>query len=464
MRYFGWLAERHDKFALQLHGAQPPMMYQDGQVVLFNSCRFWRRVAKKTSRSLISSRAGPLARERRQTDLSRSVEIGLILLMGWTAPRTASSVPRWLSLRAPSGREPSVGKSIIDTSSVTRVGLDLAKRVFRIHAVDATGSIVIARSVNRRTLLKFFDALPRCVVAMEACSSAHHWGRQLLELGFAVRLIPPAHVKPYVRRNKNDAADAAAICEAAERQGQRFVPVRSVENQAALMRHRARELMVGQRTAALNALRGHLSEIGVVAAQGVQNAYALKEMAAEGFDENGEIVVPDCVRLALAPLVRQIDGLDEAIEAIDRELEASARTDEAARRLMTIPGVGPVTATALLATIQDFAAFSSGREFAAFVGLTPREHSSGGKPRLGRITKMGDRYLRKLLVVGACSALGARKGHNDALRRWASGMLERKTVKYKFKLTAVALANKLARIVYALATKGGHYDDRPVAA
>ena len=357
-----------------------------------------------------------------------------------------------------------MGKSIINTSSITRIGLDLAKRVLRIHAVDATGFVVIARSVNRRTLLKFFDMLPRCVVAMEACSSAHHWGRQLLERGFAVKLIPPAHVKPYVRRNKNDAADAAAICEAAGRPGQRFVPVRSVENQAALMRHRARELMVGQRTAALNALRAHLSEIGVVAAQGVQNAYALREMAAEGFDENGEIVVPDGVRVALRPLIDQIDALDEAIEAIDRELEASAKTDGAARRLMTIPGVGPVTASALLATIQDFAAFSSGREFAAFLGLTPREHSTGGKPRLGRITKMGDRYLRKLLVQGACSALGHRKGHNDALRRWASGMLERKTVKYKFKLTAVALANKLARIVYALATKGGHYDDRPVAA
>jgi transposase len=357
-----------------------------------------------------------------------------------------------------------VGKSIIDTSSVTRVGLDLAKRVFRIHAVDATGSVVIARSVNRRTLLKFFDALPRCVVAMEACSSAHHWGRQLLEFGFTVRLIPPAHVKPYVRRSKNDAADAAAICEAAGRPGQRFVPVRSVENQAALMRHRVRELLVGQRTAALNALRGHLGEIGVVAAQGAQNAYALKELVDEGFDENGEFVVPDCVRLALAPLVRQIDALDEAIEAIDKELEASAKADETARRLMTIPGVGPVTVSALLATVQDFGAFSSGREFAAFLGLTPREHSSGGKPRLGHITKMGDRYLRKLLVVGACSVLGHRKGHSDALRRWASGMLERKTAKYKFKLTAVALANKLARIVYALATKGGQYNDRPVAA
>jgi transposase len=259
-----------------------------------------------------------------------------------------------------------MGKSIIDTSSVTRVGLDLAKRVFRIHAVDATGSVVIARSINRRTLLKFFDELPRCAVAMEACSSAHYWGRQLLKLGFAVKLIPPAHVKPYVRRNKNDAADAAAICEAAGRPGQRFVPVRSVENQAALMRHRSRELMVGQRTAALNALRGHLSEIGVVAAQGVQNAYVLKRLACDGIDDDGEIVVLDCVRVALLPHVRQIDALDEAI---DRTLEASARTDETARRLMTIPGIGPVTTMALLATIQDFAAFSSGREFAAFLGL-----------------------------------------------------------------------------------------------
>ena len=356
-----------------------------------------------------------------------------------------------------------MGKSIIDTSGVTRVGLDLAKRVFHVHAVDATGKVVIARSVNRRTLLKFFDALPRCVVAMEACSSAHHRGRQLQAFGFTVKLIPPAHVKPYVRRNKNDAADAAAICEAEGRPGQRFVPVRSVENQAALMRHRVRELMVGQRTAALNALRGHLSEIGVVAAQGVPNAYALKELVDGGVDENGEIVVPD-VRLALAPLVRQIDALDEAIEAIDRELEASAKADETARpaddhsrdrpgHRLGPPGDGP----GLRRLFQR-------REFAAFLGLTPREHSSGGKPRFGRITKMGDRYLRKLsLVVGACSALGHRKGHNDALRRWASGMLERKTVKYKFKLTAVALANKLARIVYALA-KGGHYDDRPVAA
>ena len=185
--------------------------------------------------------------------------------------------------------------------------------------------------------------------------------------------------------------------------------MRSVENQAALMRHRARELMVGQRTAALNAMRGHLSEIGVVAAQGVQNAYALKRLACDGVDDDGEIVVPDCVRLALLPLVRQIDALDEAIEAIEQELEASARTDETARRLMTIPGIGPITASALLATVQDFAAFSSGREFAAFLGLTPRSIPAR-QTRLGRITKMGDRYLRKLLVVGACSAPAPAKG------------------------------------------------------
>ena len=206
-------------------------------------------------------------------------------------------------------------------------------------------------------------------------------------LGFEVKLIPPAHVKPYVRRNKNDAADAAAICEAAGRPGQRFVPVRSIDNQAELMRHRTRELLAGQRTAALNALRGHMAEIGLVAPQGAQHAYDLKRLAVDGFDEYGEVVVPDCVRVALRPLVSQIEALDEAIGAIDKEIAMSVKADETAKRLMTIPGVGPVTASAIMATIQDFAAFSSGREFAAFLGLT-RENirpaasrGSGGSPR-----------------------------------------------------------------------------------
>src|SRR3984957_11540290 len=219
--------------------------------------------------------------------------------------------------------------------------------------------------------------------SIEACSSAHHWGRAPIELGHEVRL----------------------------------------------MRHRARELLAGQRTAALNALRGHLAEIGLIAPQGAQHAYGLKRMAVDGVNESGAIVVPDCVRGALRSLVGQIDALDEAIGAIDRELAASVKADETAKRLRTIPGVGPGTASAIVATIQAASGFASGREFAAFLGLTPRQNSTGGKTRLGRITKMGDRYLRKLLVVGACATLRHRRGHNDALRLWARGMLERKTVK-----------------------------------
>ena len=357
-----------------------------------------------------------------------------------------------------------MAKSIENLAEVTRVGLDLAKNVFQVHGVDAQGEVVIVRKLRRAAVLPFFGRLKPCVVAMEACGSAHHWGREITALGHEVKLIPPAHVKPYIRRNKTDAADAAAICEAALRPQQRFVPVRSIDNQAGLMRHRARELLAGQRTAALNALRGHLAEIGVIAPQGVQHAYDLKRLAVDGFDEYGEVVVPDCVRVALKPLVSQIDALDAAIGAIDNEIAMSVKANETAKRLMTVPGVGPVTASAIVATIQDMGDFASGREFAAFLGLTPRQSSTGGKPGLGRVTKMGDRYLRKLLVVGACSTLSHRRGHNDALRGWASGMLERKTVRYKFKLTAVALANKVARIVFVLMTKGGEYDDRPVAA
>ena len=357
-----------------------------------------------------------------------------------------------------------MGKSISNYSSVTTIGLDIAKNVFQVHGVDAKGAAVVARSVRRGGLLKFFASLPRCLVGMEACSSAHHWARSLIELGHEVKLIPPAYVKPYVRRSKNDAGDAAAICEAVGRPNMRFTPVRSVENQAELMRHRARELLAGNRVAMLNALRGHLAEVGIVAAQGAQHAYGLKRLLTDGCDENGEIVVPDCVRKALAPLVRQIDAIDEEIAAIDDEIAARVKTDDTARRLMTIPGVGPVTAQAIVATVRDTSAFSSGREFAAFLGLTPRQSSSGGKERLGRITKMGDRYLRKLLVVGACATLSHREGHHDALRVWASSLLARKAVKYKFKLTAVALANKVARIVFALMTRGGEYDERSVAA
>jgi transposase len=350
--------------------------------------------------------------------------------------------------------------------SVTRIGLDLAKNVFQVHGVDARGAAVLVRKLRRGSVLEFFGRLAPCEVAMEARASAHHWGREIAALGHEVRLIPPAHVKPYVRRNKTDAADAAAICEAAMRPGQRFVPLRGIENQAELMRHRVRELLSGQRTALLNALRGHLSEIGIVAPQGAQHAYRLKRLVAGGgADENGEIVVPECVREALAPLASQIDALEAAIGAIDDELAAKAKACERTRRLMTIPGIGPVIATAIVATVRDVEGFAGGREFSAFLGLTPRQRSSGGKARSGRISKMGDRYLRKLFVVGATAALCHAGGHDDALRRWAKDTLKRKAgLKYAFKLTAVALANKLARIAFALLSSGAVYDDRPVAA
>jgi transposase len=357
-----------------------------------------------------------------------------------------------------------MGKSNEKLVSVTRIGLDLAKHVFQVHGVDAAGNVVVTRKLRRGVVSDFFRQLPSCLVAMEACGSAHYWGREIAAFGHEVRLIPPAHVKPYVRRNKTDAADAAAICEAAMRPGQRFVPVRSASNQAALMRHRVREQLVGQRTALLNALRGHLSEVGIIAPQGAQHAYELKQLAERGADGNGEILVCDEVRAALAPLAGQIDAIDKEIAAIDAELEKVAKADDRTRRLMTIPGVGPITATALAATVVDIDAFASGREFSAFLGLTPRQHSSGGKERSGRISKMGDRYLRKLLVVGATSALYRARSHKDALRRWVTGLLERKGgFKYAFRLTAVALANKLARIAFAILRSGGVYDDRPVA-
>ena len=272
------------------------------------------------------------------------------------------------------------------------------------------------------------------------------------------------HVKPYVRRNKNDAADAAAICEAVMRPGQRFVRVRSIDNQAQLMRHRVRELLVGQRTQLLNALRGHLAEIGVVAPQGPQHAYGLAELLEQGADENGEVVVPDNVRAALAPLGKQVDALDEAITAIDKELAAQVKADPAARRLMSIPGVGPIIASAILASVQDIDAFASGREFSAFLGLTPRQNSSGGKERLGSITKMGDRYLRKLLVSGACSVLFRCKRRDDALRHWADQLLARKRQGAGgFKLVAVALANKIARIIFAVLARGKNYEPQAIA-
>jgi transposase len=346
-----------------------------------------------------------------------------------------------------------MSKIATDLSTVTTVGLDIAKYVFQVHAIDAAGRVVVAKAIKRKDVLSFFASLPPCLVGLEACGTSHHWGRELQALGHDVRLMPPAYVKAYVRRQKNDAADAAAICEAVTRPSMRFVRVRSIANQSILMRHKVREMLVGQRTQLLNGLRGHLGELGIIAAQGPNKARMLGDAIADG-----EIIaempeIPDCVREALRPLADQIRVLDGAITALDKEIMLLAKADAVATRLMTIPGIGPVTASAITATVQDVSAFSGPREFAAFLGLTPRQSSSGGKERLGRISKMGNGTLRKLLVVGAHAVLYYRARHDDPLRSWAKKLMATKP----FKLVAVALANKLARLVFAIMKSGQTY-------
>jgi transposase len=334
-----------------------------------------------------------------------------------------------------------MGKFSSNFSSVTVVGLDLAKHVFQVHAIDSERRVIVARAIRRKDLLAFFELLPRCLVGIEACSSAHHWAREIGRLGHDARLMPPAYVKAYVRRKKNDAADAAAICEAVTRPSMRFVPVRSLENQATLMHHKVRELLVAQRTQLINALRGHLAEIGMIAAQGPKYARELAARIVTGDDGLSPLVCD-----ALTPLVRQLECLGDEIARADDRIKAMAKSDDVAHRLMSIPGIGPVTASALAASVQNPSSFESGRAFAASLGLTPRQNSSGGKERLGSISKMGNRYLRKLLVVGAHAVLFNRQRHADALRTWACKLMEKKP----FKLVAVALANKLARIVFAV--------------
>jgi transposase len=286
-------------------------------------------------------------------------------------------------LKQSSEGAPSMEKSISNLSSVTTVGLDLAKLVFQVHCVDASARLVVAKAMKRNNLLAFFGALPPCLVGLEASGSAHHWARELIKLGHDARLMPPAYVKPYVRRQKNDAADAAAICEAVTRPSMRFVSVRTLENQATLMHHKAREVLVAQRTQLLNSLHGHLGEIGVIAAQGPRHA---RQLAAR--IEAGDETIPLPVCEALAPLVVQLRNLDAAIARLDRTIAQIAHKDETARRLMTIPGFGPITASAMVASVQDPSGFAGPREFAAFLGLVPTQNSSGGKQRLGRISKM----------------------------------------------------------------------------
>lgn len=284
---------------------------------------------------------------------------------------------------------------------VTTIGVDLAKSVFQIHGVDADGDVVIRKKLRRAEVLTFFAALPPCLVGMEACATAHHWARELMRLGHDVRLMPPAYVKAYVRRQKNDAADAEAIAEAVTRPNMRFVPVREVEPQAVLVLHRTRELLVRQRTMLINAIRGHCAEFGMIAPQGARRA---AELIAQ-VNVAPVATLPEMARDALLLMAEQLDVLALRIHALERQLLAWHRQHETSQRLATIPGVGIITATALAASVNDPSVFRSGREFAAFLGPVPRQNSSGGKERLGRISKMGNGYLRKLLVIGATSVV-----------------------------------------------------------
>jgi transposase len=332
---------------------------------------------------------------------------------------------------------------------ITRVGLDLAKRVFQVHGVDEQGRARVDKQLSRGQVRQFFAQLSPCVIGMEACGGAHYWARELGKLGHTVKLMAGQFVQPYRKSGKNDANDAEAICEAVGRPNMRFVAVKSDEQQAVLMMHRARTLTVASRTAQVNQMRGLLGEFGVVVPLGIKRLR--KELPR--ILEDAENGVPALARAILADLVEELRHLDERVEHYDRELQVLAGQSEPARRLMAIEGIGPITSTALVATVGNARVFKNGRQFAAWLGLTQRQHSSGGKNRLGRITKRGDRYLRTLLVHGARALLRFVDRKSDAKSAWARRLKERRHVN----VAAVALAAKHARIIWAMLAKGTAY-------
>src|SRR6202171_5441631 len=276
--------------------------------------------------------------------------------------------------------------------TITTIGLDIAKSVFQVHGIDAEGKVVIGRQLKRRYVLAFFQKLPRCLVGIEACASSHHWSRELQALGHTVRLMPPAYVKPYVKRQKNDAADAEAICEAVTRANMRFVPTKTPEQQSGLVLHRTRHLFIRQQTAVINAIRAHLAEVGIAAPAGRHGVEELLNVVADPNDRR----VPEMARACLLAFGAQLRRIKEQIMEFDRLIKVWHRSDEMSMRFEEAPGVGPV-----LATAADPKSFRSGRNFSAWIGIVPKQYSSGGKNRLGNISKQGDRYLRGLFVAGA---------------------------------------------------------------
>jgi transposase len=337
---------------------------------------------------------------------------------------------------------------------VTTIGLDIAKSVFQIHGIDAEGNVIVRRQIKRRYVLAFFQKLPPCLVGIEACASSHHWSRELKTLGHKVRLIPPAYVKPYVKRQKNDAADAEAICEAVTRANMRFVETKTPEQQGCLMLHRTRHLFVRQQTAVINSIRAHLAEFGIVAPVGRNGVEELLNVVADRSDKR----MPEVARACLAALGAQLQMLKTQILQFDRLIMAWHRSNETSRRLDDIPGVGPALATALVASVANPKAFRSGRDFSAWIGLVPRQHSSGGKGRLGSISKQGDRYLRSLFTAGALAVIRYAKIHGTNHRPWLTALLARRPTK----VAAIALANKIARMAWAMMARDEHYKE-PIA-
>ena len=332
---------------------------------------------------------------------------------------------------------------------ITTIGLDLAKSVFQVHGVDASGQILVRKSLRRSQMLAFFAKLPPCLVGMEACGTSHYWARELIKLGHEVRLMPPAYVKPYVKRGKTDAADAEAVCEAVMRPTMRFVPVKSPEQQAALSMHRTRDLLVKQRTQLVNMIRGLLAEFGIDIPKGLERALLKARQIVDGEAPD----VPIEAAKVVVTLSQQALGIHVRLHAIDRDLLVWQRGNDVARRLMTIPGIGPIGATALAASVTDPHQFRSGRQFAAWLGLTPLQKSSGGKERLGRITKMGDKYLRKLLIVGMTSLVRRAKQNPGQIDPRLADLLARKPTR----VATVAMANKTARIIWAIMVRGEIY-------
>jgi transposase len=333
--------------------------------------------------------------------------------------------------------------------TIATIGLDIAKSVFQVHGVDAAGQVVVRRQLKRRQVLAFFAKLAPCLIGIEACASSHYWARQLQALGHTVRLMPPAYVKPYVKRQKNDAADAEAICEAVTRPNMRFVPIKTPEQQGFLVLHRTRHLLIRQQTATINSIRAYLAEFGIVAPVGRRGVEQLLEVITDANDAR----VPEVARACVAALGVQLRQLKAQILELDRRILAWHRSSETSRRLNQIPGVGPVLATALVASIADPHIFRSGRDFSAWIGLVPKQNSSGGKDKLGNISKRGDRYLRSLFTVGALALIRYAKIHGAKHRPWLVALLARRPTK----VAAIALANKLARIAWALMTKGSRY-------